>query len=812
MQRKTRRLSPGTIRFDLARALGAALLFSLAALGLWPALAAAQSTAIPSTASYACDFENSYCDFLEQSAVGDAPPTTARRSTLVSPGRTGSYAVRLHTEPGDNNVHGSGTWERDDLEKAPDASYCNQGQEEWWAVSVMFPSDFVYPTPGSDGGAGVFDFHHNADNGLPNFSVEMMPGTGMRIRGYGGSQVNGGQYGVQIADPYGAVGDVTRNRWYDFVVHIKWSANSDGFSEAWLNGRKIESYSGPTLYSGISCYLKLANYHAAFGTAESIIYDRVIRGSSAADVALGPLEGVNGAPAPSQAATTTSSPTTTASGSSGASGTSTASASGAAGSASPSATMDSSSYIAAAGQSVTFTARILGNSGTPGGNVTFQSDGAPIAGCAGVALSGGVATCTTSGLSGGTHAITGAYSGDSTYGGAQAGPITQTVTGNAASTTSAPSASGTASTPGTAGAALPTKFGMDSSSYSIAAGQAVTFTATIPGAGGTVDFQDNGNAIGACSGVGVSPSGTAYCSTSSLSAGTHAIRAVYSGSASYAPGIAGPITQAVNAAGSATTAGSAMNVEGLWWGGPSESGWGLNLAQQGEIVFATWFTYDANGNGEWLVMSDGQHSGNTYSGTLYRTTGPAFSDPAFDPSKVGVTPVGAMTLSFSDANDGLMVATVDGVTVTKTITRQVYGPMPVCTAGGSASGPANYQDLWWRPNGVESGWGLNIAHEGDILFVTWFTYDTDGRGMWLVGSDVTKQADGSYAGTLYRTTGPAFDTPQWDPSRIGITAVGTVRVKFDDVNNGVFSYTVDGVSGSKPITREVFSTPPTVCH
>lgn len=787
--------------------LGAASVFITGATLFAATPAAAQSTAIPSSAAYACDFENSWCDFAEQSALGDAPPSS-RRSSIVTPGRSGSSGVRLHTEPGDSNVHGSGTWERDDLTKGPDASYCNEGQEEWWAVSVLFPSDYVYP-PGPEGGV-VLDFHHNADNGLPNMSIDTMPGTGMRQRGYGGPTVNGGQYEAHITDPYGAVNDVTRNQWYDFVFHVKWSSTSGGFMEAWLNGKKFQMYSGATLYSGISCYLKLANYHAAFGQASSIVFDRVIRGPSATDVALEPLEGVSGgvssfAPvsssssynnpsAPTTTTTTTTTTTAPTSGSASASG-----ASGGAGGAAVSATMDSSSYTIAAGQSVAFKAAVMGNNGTATGSITFNADGNPISGCSAVGVSGGTATCTTSALAGGTHAITGVYSGDSTYGAAQAGPITETVTGGTVVATT-----------------LPTKFGMDSSSYTIAAGQTVTFTASIPGAGGSVDFQDNGSAMSGCSGVGVSSSGMAYCTTSSLVAGTHAISAVYSGSGSYSAGIAGPITQtvAVSAAQLAAVAmgGAAMNVQGLWWGGASESGWGLNLTQQGEIVFATWFTYDANGNGEWLVMSDGQHSGSTYSGTLYRTTGPAYSDPAFDPSRVTRTPVGSMTLVFSDANNGTMSATLDGTTVTKAITRQVYGPMPACTAGGDPSGTPNYQDLWWRPNGVESGWGLNIADEGDTLFLTWFTYDVTGQGLWLVASDVTKQADGSYSGTLYQTTGPAFNTDPWNAAQVTRTAVGTVTVTFNDRNSGVFSYTVNGVSNSKPITREGFSAPPTVCH
>ncbi|HXE60755.1 MAG TPA: Ig-like domain-containing protein [Gemmatimonadaceae bacterium] len=107
------------------------------------------------------------------------------------------------------------------------------------------------------------------------------------------------------------------------------------------------------------------------------------------------------------------------------------------GTAAVSATMDSTAYVSNAGQSVTFTAAVMGNSGTPTGSVKFQDNGSTLSACAAVTLSNGKALCTTSSLSGGTHAITGAYSGDATYGAGVAGPITQTVNGSATSSGSA---------------------------------------------------------------------------------------------------------------------------------------------------------------------------------------------------------------------------------------------------------------------------------------------------------------------------------------------------------------------------------------
>ena len=262
---------------------------------------------------------------------------------------------------------------------------------------------------------------------------------------------------------------------------------------------------------------------------------------------------------------------------------------------------------------------------------------------------------------------------------------------------------------------------------------------------------------------------------------------------------------------------AALNVQGLWWRSPagSENGWGVNLAQQGDILFATWFTYDTDGSGLWLVMPDGAKTADaTYTGTLYRTIGPAFDAQPWDPTKVVATAVGTATFTFSDANDGTFTYAVNGVTQSKPITRQVFSsPVPTCVAAGTSSSPSNYSDLWWRsPAGSESGWGVNIAQQGDILFATWFTYDTAGKGMWLVMSDGAKTGPGTYSGALYRTTGPAFSANPWDATHVGVSQVGTATFTFSDASDGTFAYTVDGISQSKPITRQVYGAPATVCN
>jgi hypothetical protein len=261
-----------------------------------------------------------------------------------------------------------------------------------------------------------------------------------------------------------------------------------------------------------------------------------------------------------------------------------------------------------------------------------------------------------------------------------------------------------------------------------------------------------------------------------------------------------------------------LNYQGLWWRSPanSESGWGINITHQGDTLFATWFTYDTDGSGMWLVMSNGaKASDGSYSGTLYRTTGPAFNASPWNPASVVATSVGTATFSFGTADTGTFTYTVNGLTQSKPIVREVFAsPAPTCVATTQTVVlTSNYSDLWWNnPAASESGWGINITHQGDVLFATWFTYDETGRGLWLVMPNGAKTPAGAvYSGALYQTRGPAF-SGTWDPTQLVTTQVGVATLSFGDSAHGTFSYSVGSVSGSKNIVRESFATPPTVCN
>lgn len=265
-----------------------------------------------------------------------------------------------------------------------------------------------------------------------------------------------------------------------------------------------------------------------------------------------------------------------------------------------------------------------------------------------------------------------------------------------------------------------------------------------------------------------------------------------------------------------------VNYQGLWFN-PAESGWGINFAHQGDIIFASWFTYDANGKGWWLVMTATKMAPNTYSGTLFQGTGPAFNAMPFPPlgAPGGAAPaaVGAGTLTFTDASNASFTYTVNGITQTKAITRQLFGQQPVCTFGvqPNLALATNYTDLWWAaPAGSEAGWGINLTHQGDLIFATWFTFAQDRTPMWLVGT-ASKTAPGVYTiAQLGRLTGPPFSTmpfpPLDSPGGPVPVVVGSATFTFTDGNTASFNYTVDGIAQTKTITRQVFANPGTTCQ
>jgi len=120
----------------------------------------------------------------------------------------------------------------------------------------------------------------------------------------------------------------------------------------------------------------------------------------------------------------------------------------------------------------------------------------------------------------------------------------------------------------------------------------------------------------------------------------------------------------------------------------------------------------------------------------------------------------------------------------------------------------NYTGMWWAaPAGSQPGWGLSIAHQGDVIFAVWFTYaGNEGHPQWY-SMTLDKQADGSYAGSLFRSVQlvpPWYSMDPFSASRLITTSPGAATLTFSSPTTGTFAYEFYGTPGSNAITMQAF--------
>ena len=104
----------------------------------------------------------------------------------------------------------------------------------------------------------------------------------------------------------------------------------------------------------------------------------------------------------------------------------------------------------------------------------------------------------------------------------------------------------------------------------------------------------------------------------------------------------------------------------------------------------------------------------------------------------------------------------------------------------SAVGP--FSGLWGKAD--EPGWGLSFIQHQASNFVLVYSYDAVGRPIWYAMPSCPL-AGAACTGQLYRF-GAGAPAPNW---------IGSASLSFDDADHGSFSFTMDGVAGSKAISK-----------
>jgi len=69
-----------------------------------------------------------------------------------------------------------------------------------------------------------------------------------------------------------------------------------------------------------------------------------------------------------------------------------------------------------------------------------------------------------------------------------------------------------------------------------------------------------------------------------------------------------------------------------------------------------------------------------------------------------------------------------------------------------------FSDLWWNP--AESGWGVTVDHQQDVMFLTFFVYRADNSTYWVtatlqkVGSTGASYSSADFHRGSHRNAGP----------------------------------------------------------
>ena len=112
---------------------------------------------------------------------------------------------------------------------------------------------------------------------------------------------------------------------------------------------------------------------------------------------------------------------------------------------------------------------------------------------------------------------------------------------------------------------------------------------------------------------------------------------------------------------------------------------------------------------------------------------------------------------------------------------------------------ANYTDLWSTPS--ESGTAIAIVQgPTNLLFAVWCVYDINGAPTWYTLQPGEWQTAKYFTEPIYKTRGPYFGGT-YDASMVHDTSVGTGTLFFSDYQSAFFSFDVEGIRGSKALTR-----------
>ena len=213
------------------------------------------------------DFENGNLGGFKTSGI---PPTVT--SEILA--RVGTHCMKSHLAVGETRA-----------EVSMPSKIKAVGNEYWYGFSIFLPKPFPVNTawesvvnwhgrPDFDIGEGF----HGQGAPLTLYTAHPQTDPGWAINVRWDSKPNstpGGVPDIEGSDYY-EFGPYETGVWTDWVFHVKWSYESDGFLEVWKNGVKVLDRDGPNCYNDeYGPYFKMGIYRAgrSAGATRTIYHD-----------------------------------------------------------------------------------------------------------------------------------------------------------------------------------------------------------------------------------------------------------------------------------------------------------------------------------------------------------------------------------------------------------------------------------------------------------------------------------------------------------------------------------------------------------
>ena len=166
----------------------------------------------------------------------------------------------------------------------------------------------------------------------------------------------------------------------------------------------------------------------------------------------------------------------------------------------------------------------------------------------------------------------------------------------------------------------------------------------------------------------------------------------------------------------------AIDYSDIWWN-PAENGWGVNIAQSDNFIFATFFVYGPNNQPIWYAGNLAADGNGNYTGGLYSTMGTYFGTVPYNPGQPPPTQVGVATFSPTAPDTAVLSYNVGGVNVVKNIQRQTLTTIALGGSytggqGGAYSGCTNSGNNF----GYKDTFDLEVTQPGDGTATFAFSY------------------------------------------------------------------------------------------